>query len=519
MLNRDGICQCSYYQPGFGTFVSSTWLARNPSRPRSWYLEAKDAAVGTAYAQHVLASYRFLMRYYAPGDELYIFGFSRGAFVARLLAEMLDHVGLLEAGNEELARYAWMTFAKWKIEGTKRDAKSRNIEEKFNYLKAFRETFCRPLSQIRYLGLFDIVNSVPKIEMRRSKLQYPFTTRTSARVIRHAVSIDERRARFRNELISDIHPRAQQRRARWHEQIQRRYGHHTHGSEEQGPQRYGNEGSPQVGGTPGALYRACQTSTGHGIGVSGGPNENDNNSPSDTKLEDAPQDIEEVWFPGTHMDIGGGMRLAKDEGWLLSHVPLVWMVQEAQRAGLKFDPEKLKQFNCFDPMTAQAGHNPEHCASQPGEPEQAVGQVEAQRFHFEEALRIATTKGQIHDTLRYDHGVKTPNVFIWRLAQYIPFRRMQLQQDGAWRPVRVPLPRGETRPIPEDASIHTSAIRRMKADPKYRPSNLIEGVNGKPKRIPREQGIGEWVVCRWAGSAVRETFRRKVTPEEETSDV
>lgn len=38
---------------------------------------------------------QFLMRYYSPGDNIYLFGFSRGAYTARFLAEMLDHVGLL----------------------------------------------------------------------------------------------------------------------------------------------------------------------------------------------------------------------------------------------------------------------------------------------------------------------------------------------------------------------------------------------------------------------------------------
>ena len=43
-----------------------------------------------------------------PNDQIdiYFFGFSRGAYVARFLAEMLDHVGLLSAGNEELVSYA-----------------------------------------------------------------------------------------------------------------------------------------------------------------------------------------------------------------------------------------------------------------------------------------------------------------------------------------------------------------------------------------------------------------------------
>ena len=40
-------------------------------------------------------------------------GFSRGAYVARFLAEMLDHVGLLGAGNEGIIKFTWKAFAWW----------------------------------------------------------------------------------------------------------------------------------------------------------------------------------------------------------------------------------------------------------------------------------------------------------------------------------------------------------------------------------------------------------------------
>jgi uncharacterized protein (DUF2235 family) len=45
------------------------------------------------------------MRYYNDGDAIYFFGFSRGAYTARFLAQMLDYVGLLSAGNEEMLRF------------------------------------------------------------------------------------------------------------------------------------------------------------------------------------------------------------------------------------------------------------------------------------------------------------------------------------------------------------------------------------------------------------------------------
>ena len=85
------------------------------------------------------------------------------------------------------------------------DSKEEKDKEKemYDFMRNFRETFSRPVKRLRFLGLFDTVNSVPRFEsawMQRSK--FPYTAHTSAKVIRHAVSINERRAKFRQDLIS-----------------------------------------------------------------------------------------------------------------------------------------------------------------------------------------------------------------------------------------------------------------------------------------------------------------------------
>jgi uncharacterized protein (DUF2235 family) len=60
--------------------------------------EVADSALATTFDHHVIAGYRFIMRYYEEGYKIYMFGFSRGAFVARFLASMISHVGLLSKG-------------------------------------------------------------------------------------------------------------------------------------------------------------------------------------------------------------------------------------------------------------------------------------------------------------------------------------------------------------------------------------------------------------------------------------
>lgn len=155
------------------------------------------------------------MRYYSCEDDLYFFGFSRGAYTARFLAEMLDHIGLLSAGNEELIRFAWKTYAKWASRTNDGSKKAKEDEaNQYAFMRGFRETFSRPVRRIRFMGLFDTVNSVPRFEaawMQRNK--FPYTARASAKIIRHAVSIDERRAKFRQDLIGEAKPRAEDKQA------------------------------------------------------------------------------------------------------------------------------------------------------------------------------------------------------------------------------------------------------------------------------------------------------------------
>lgn len=83
------------------------------SRLHRFVAKSIDQAVGTTFDHHVIAGYSFLLHYYSPGDKIYIFGFSRGAYTARFLAQMVDHVGLLSRGNEEMIPFAFKSYAKY----------------------------------------------------------------------------------------------------------------------------------------------------------------------------------------------------------------------------------------------------------------------------------------------------------------------------------------------------------------------------------------------------------------------
>lgn len=264
---------------------------------------------------------------------------------------------------------------------------------------------------------------------------------------------------------------------------------------------------------------SCQSAHSNGLSV---------NIPGDDDESEDDQDIHEIWFPGCHADIGGGWKLdkARDEKWALSHAPLVWMTQEAQKAGLELDERKMKQFQCieefngdYSPIAKEFDERRlSHCVephlhpdgdgafrSEPNEKERSAASRD-----FWHALHESSTKGLSHDCLMFNQGIPAMSVLTWRLMEWLPFRRMDLQADGSWKPISWPLPRGEVRDVPLNAEIHVSAIRRMQADATYRPGNVIVGGGGRGCRVaPEEYGMGEWVVHKNEGDAVRETYVRK----------
>lgn len=161
-----------------------------------------DQGLGTTFESHVLAAYRFIMRYYSPGDHIYIFGFSRGAYTARFLAEMIHKLGLLSQGNEEMIRFAWDTFSNYqRAQMIPDEDKTEKDRELIRYMEKFQTTFCRPQVDIHFLGLFDCVNSVGQFEVPFHRKSHHYLVSPAARHIRHAVSIHERRLKFKPALF------------------------------------------------------------------------------------------------------------------------------------------------------------------------------------------------------------------------------------------------------------------------------------------------------------------------------
>jgi uncharacterized protein (DUF2235 family) len=176
--------QIAYYHPGVGTMGSRNAL----SRIGKWWTRVIGLAFGYGISDNVADAYQFLMRNYQPDDKVYVFGFSRGAYTARALCGMLHAVGLLTPGNEGLIPYAI------------RMIKSKKID--FGVAFDFKKTFsreCKPW----FVGVWDTVSSVGWVY---NAVRFPFTRATKnpdLNIVRHAVSIDERRAFFPSNAFGD----------------------------------------------------------------------------------------------------------------------------------------------------------------------------------------------------------------------------------------------------------------------------------------------------------------------------
>jgi hypothetical protein len=212
------------------------------------------------------------------------------------------------------------------------------------------------------------------------------------------------------------------------------------------------------------------------------------------------QDISEVWFAGEHADIGGGWWLLEDEVRPASDLPLIWMLREAKRAGMPIDEAKM----------ARAGYHAAHMGAAVDE----TYRLDDKNVDFHEKPKMSeieylATRTRLHDSLTFKGGLPWTSVIPWLIMEHLPFRRMDLQPDGTWKPISWPLPRGETRDMPDDAQVHSSVIQRMKADPTYRPGNLIIGGGGRGvRKAPKSAGIGKWHVVRERGDPVGEAVVR-----------
>jgi uncharacterized protein (DUF2235 family) len=187
MLERDHR-QVAYYDGGVGTLVDPAAI----SVLRKYVSRRLDAAIGLRVRENVIAAYRFLARTYEPGDQIYLFGFSRGAYTVRAVAGLVHFLGLLRPELENLATLAWAVYAN--------EAHIYTVSRRFAGGNRFNRCFgVNPKPEIHFMGVWDTVSSfgwfwnfqtLPHTAVNPSVMHF-----------RHALAMDERRACFPANLF------------------------------------------------------------------------------------------------------------------------------------------------------------------------------------------------------------------------------------------------------------------------------------------------------------------------------
>ncbi len=182
--------QVAYYDPGVGTFsAQGAWTPVAKGLSKLFGL-----AFGTGLRENIGEAYSFLIRTWEPGDRLYLFGFSRGAWAVRALAGMIGELGILRPGSENLVPYAVGVYTRGK----------RYEEKDWAELRGFGKTFSQtvhrsPVVPIEFIGLWDSVKAGGFFGFN---LRWPYSSKLrTARTVRHALSIHEKRRPYRPSLI------------------------------------------------------------------------------------------------------------------------------------------------------------------------------------------------------------------------------------------------------------------------------------------------------------------------------
>jgi uncharacterized protein (DUF2235 family) len=188
--------QLVYYDPGVGTFAApGAWT---PAAQKISRLEG--LALGHGLRQNLGEAYTWLMQTWEPGDTVFVFGFSRGAYTARALCGMLYRIGLLRPGAENLVPYAIKLYAR-------KPGKEGNLNnpDGWDRMDRFAGGLSRPVIgdslafPVHFLGIYDTVKAT---RILGRDFHWPYTNQLpNVAVVRHALSIDEKRRPYLPGLV------------------------------------------------------------------------------------------------------------------------------------------------------------------------------------------------------------------------------------------------------------------------------------------------------------------------------
>ncbi|KAF8834336.1 hypothetical protein BDN67DRAFT_915156 [Paxillus ammoniavirescens] len=185
----EGPPQRGYYSSGLGTCPKSWDVA---SHLRNSFSDIMEEAFAWNVEEIVQDAYGWLAREYKRGDQVYLFGFSRGAYQVRILAGMIYEVGLIQTETDKQIKTAYEHYVA--VRSGKLHAKDIAAD--------FKQTFCWKDMKVHFVGVWDTVSSVGLVK-EDVFLSSSSSTR-HARHFRHALALDERRVKFMPEYFHEM---------------------------------------------------------------------------------------------------------------------------------------------------------------------------------------------------------------------------------------------------------------------------------------------------------------------------
>ena len=171
--DEDGVQQVVFYDWGVG----------------SYYATLRGGVSGLGIAKNIQDCYRFIVQNHDQGDELFLLGFSRGAYTVRALAGLLNKCGILRREEANLIPEAFSFYKRARIKPGSPQAQK------------WREERSLERAHVHFVGVWDTVGAlgIPTRVLAfvdQRDLFYDTKIGSNVRFARHAVSIDEKREDF-----------------------------------------------------------------------------------------------------------------------------------------------------------------------------------------------------------------------------------------------------------------------------------------------------------------------------------
>ena len=172
---RDGVPQQVFYDWGIG----------------SYHDQVSAGVTGKGLHKNIRDGYRYIVQNYAPGDEIFLFGFSRGAYTIRSLCGLINNCGIVKRPDARLIQTA---FEHYKRQGALYAPRGLKSVE-------FRRIHSHPSRTIRFAGVWDTVGAMGIPLSFLGFLDdedefYDTKIGSNIQIARHALAIDEIRSDF-----------------------------------------------------------------------------------------------------------------------------------------------------------------------------------------------------------------------------------------------------------------------------------------------------------------------------------